>query len=66
MKGTDPMKWKTGLLEAYTDATRTTFDGRGLAVVCPTASGRITVTASPDGSDPVEVTIDAAPTGSGR
>ena len=38
MKGTDPMKWKTGLLEAYSDATPTTF----------------------------EVTIDAAPTGSGR
>ena len=38
MKGTDPMKWKTGLLEAYSDATRTTFDRRGLVVVRPTAS----------------------------
>jgi hypothetical protein len=38
MKGTDPMNWKTGLLEAYSDATRTTFDRRGLVVVRPTAS----------------------------
>jgi beta-galactosidase len=45
--------------ESYLDDVHTTYDGRALAVVRPTGSGTITVTATADGCDPVRVTVDA-------
>jgi hypothetical protein len=45
--------------ESYLDGVHTTFDGRALAVVRPTGSGRITVTASAEGCAPVEVEVAA-------
>ena len=45
--------------ESYLDDVHTTFDGRALAVVRPTGSGTITVTATAAGCDPVTVTVDA-------
>ncbi len=45
--------------EAFTLPRCTTFDGRALAVVRPTGSGAITVTAAAEGCDPQQVQIDA-------
>ena len=45
--------------ESYLDDVHTTYDGRALAVVRPTGSGTITVTATADGGDAVSVTVDA-------
>lgn len=45
--------------ERFDASTRTTFDGRLLAVVRPTAVGEITVTADADGFSSVETKIQA-------
>ena len=45
--------------EAFTDTTRTTFDGLALAVVRPTGPGTITVTVEADGCDAVTAHVDA-------
>jgi beta-galactosidase len=45
--------------ESFTMSRCTTFDGRALAVVRPTGSGRITLTAAAEGCDPQHVHIDA-------
>jgi len=45
--------------EGFAGPTCTTFDGHALAVVRPTGEGRIIVTASADGCQPQEVTVDA-------
>jgi len=45
--------------EGFTSASRTTFDGRALAVIRPTGEGRITVTATADGCEPRHLEIDA-------
>ena len=46
--------------EGFTDTACTTFDGRALAVVRPTAAGTITLMATVDGCEPVRVSIEAA------
>jgi len=46
--------------ESYLDDVHTTFDGRALAVVRPTGTGRITVTATAEGCTPVTVDVDAS------
>ena len=45
--------------EAFTDATRTTCDGRALAVIRPTGPGAITVTVEAEGCDSVTVPVEA-------
>lgn len=45
--------------ESFTDATHTTYEGRALAVIRPTAPGRITVTASTGDGEPVTVVLQA-------
>jgi beta-galactosidase len=45
--------------ESFTVPHCTTFDGRALAVVRPTGSGRITLTAAAEGCAPQQVHIDA-------
>jgi beta-galactosidase len=47
-------------LESFDDATRTTYDGRALAVIRPTGPGRITVTLTANGCAPVAATIEVA------
>ena len=47
--------------ERFTDTTCTTFDGRALAVIRPTAAGTITVTVAADGCTSQFVTIEAWP-----
>jgi beta-galactosidase len=48
-------------VEPFTGDVCTTFDGRALAVVRPTAAGTITVTATAEGCDPQRVTLTALP-----
>jgi beta-galactosidase len=50
--------------ETYHAQNHTSFDGRLLAVVRPTGTGEITVTATADGYDPIKVTLEALPAGS--
>jgi beta-galactosidase len=45
--------------ESYRDDVHTTFDGRALAVVRPTAAGPITVTTTAPGCTPVTVHLEA-------
>ncbi len=45
--------------ESYLDDVHTTYDGRALAVIRPTGPGWITVTATAEGCEPVEVTVEA-------
>ena len=45
--------------EGFGEAACTTFEGRALAVVRPTGSGRITVTARSEGCQPLQVQVDA-------
>ncbi|OHV44749.1 glycoside hydrolase [Parafrankia soli] len=47
--------------ENFFDTVRTTFDGRALAVIRPTAPGAITVTLTADGCEPSTVRIEAEP-----
>ncbi|OHV56169.1 DUF4982 domain-containing protein [Pseudofrankia sp. BMG5.36] len=47
--------------ENFFDTVRTTFDGRALAVIRPTAPGAITVTVTADDCTPVTAHIEAAP-----
>ncbi|ONH52057.1 glycoside hydrolase [Frankia sp. CcI49] len=47
--------------ENFFDRTRTTFDGRALAVIRPTGPGVITVTVTADGCAPAVVRVEAAP-----
>ncbi|MEX5707792.1 glycoside hydrolase family 2 TIM barrel-domain containing protein [Parafrankia sp. FMc6] len=49
--------------ENFFDTVRTTFDGRALAVIRPTAPGSITVTATAEGCEPSTVRIEAEPSG---
>ncbi|TCJ37713.1 glycoside hydrolase family 2 TIM barrel-domain containing protein [Parafrankia sp. BMG5.11] len=49
--------------ENFFDTVRTTFDGRALAVIRPTAPGSITVTATTEGCEPSTVRIEAEPSG---
>jgi beta-galactosidase len=52
-------------VERFDAPTRTTFDGRALAVVRPTGPGAITVTVTGDGMEPVVVAL-IAQTAAGR
>ena len=45
--------------ESYTDSEHTTFDGKALAVIRPTASGPIKVTVAAEGCSPQTVIIEA-------
>ena len=45
--------------EQFTDAVHTTFEGRALAIVRPTAAGSITLTATAAGCDPVSLDLTA-------
>ncbi|OHV45714.1 DUF4982 domain-containing protein [Pseudofrankia sp. BMG5.36] len=47
--------------ENFFDTIRTTFDGRALAVIRPTAPGAITVTVTADGCPPVAARLEAVP-----
>ncbi|MBL7498228.1 DUF4982 domain-containing protein [Frankia sp. CNm7] len=49
--------------ENFFDTARTTFDGRALAVIRPTAPGAITVTVTADGCAPVTARVEAVPAG---
>ncbi|MEX5632644.1 glycoside hydrolase family 2 TIM barrel-domain containing protein [Parafrankia sp. FMc2] len=47
--------------ENFFDTVRTTFDGRALAVIRPTAPGSITLTITADGCPPAAVQVEAVP-----
>ena len=48
-------------VERFDADTWTTFDGRALAVVRPTAAGSVTVTVEADGLEPQTLTLDVQP-----
>ncbi len=49
--------------ERFTDSTQTTFDGRAIAMILPTAPGTVTVTATAAGCAPQVVTFAASDSG---